>query len=247
MAFSVLLLIPVVAQNAFADVSIFPPSKDSRGNSLVPDQSEGFAVNIGLGTSVGGSMVRSFLAFDLSSIPVSSTITNVELKLSPAVINGVPIPISVHKITTSWDESTASWNTPWTNPGGDFISTASKSDTLTGGGFFVLSSSSGMVNDVQSWVNVPSSNNGWLLKRTTEPAILSQVFFSAKDGPTSNFPMLTVTFTPPPDVVGGELLPIDTTALILAGLQTSAIWMLPVLAGAAGVGAFYIKTRMNKE
>jgi len=47
--------------------------------------------------------------------------------------------------------------------------------------------------------------------------------------------------------VGGELLPIDNTALLIAGLQTSAIWMLPVLAGAAGVGAYYIKTRMNKE
>jgi len=48
-------------------------------------------------------------------------------------------------------------------------------------------------------------------------------------------------------VVGGELLPIDSTALMLAGLQSSAIWMLPVLAGAAGIGAYYIKTRMNKE
>jgi len=34
--------------------------------------------------------------------------------------------------------------------------------------------------------------------------------------------------------VGGELLPIDSTALMLAGLQSSAIWMLPVLAGIAG-------------
>jgi len=47
--------------------------------------------------------------------------------------------------------------------------------------------------------------------------------------------------------IGGELLPIDSTALLLAGIQSSAIWMLPVLVGAAGVGAFYIKTRMNKE
>ena len=46
-------------------------------------------------------------------------------------------------------------------------------------------------------------------------------------------------------VVGGELLPIDSTALMLAGLQTSAIWMLPVLAGAAGATAFYLKTRKN--
>jgi hypothetical protein len=48
-------------------------------------------------------------------------------------------------------------------------------------------------------------------------------------------------------VVGGELLPLDSTALMLAGLQSSAIWMLPILAGAAGAGAFYIKTRMNKD
>jgi len=48
-------------------------------------------------------------------------------------------------------------------------------------------------------------------------------------------------------VVGGELLPIDSTALVLAGLQTSAIWMLPVLAGVAGAGFYLVKFRMNKE
>jgi len=55
-----------------------------------------------------------------------------------------------------------------------------------------------------------------------------------------------IDFVPLKDV-GGELLSIDTTALALAGLQSSAIWMLPVLAGAVGIGAYYIKTRMNKE
>jgi len=47
--------------------------------------------------------------------------------------------------------------------------------------------------------------------------------------------------------VGGIEIPIDSTALLLAGLQTSTIWMLPVLAGAGAVGAYYIKTRMNKD
>ena len=50
---------------------------------------------------------------------------------------------------------------------------------------------------------------------------------------------------PPP--VGGEFLPIDSTALFLAGIQSSAIWMLPAIAGAAGAGAYYIRTRMNKD
>jgi len=43
--------------------------------------------------------------------------------------------------------------------------------------------------------------------------------------------------------VGGELLSIDSTALVLAGLQSSAIWMLPVLAGAAGAGIAAFKLR----
>lgn len=49
----------------------------------------------------------------------------------------------------------------------------------------------------------------------------------------------------PSEIVGGELLSIDSTALLLAGLQTSAIWMLPLLAGAAGVGfaAFKLKRK----
>jgi len=49
------------------------------------------------------------------------------------------------------------------------------------------------------------------------------------------------------EVVGGELLPIDSTALMLAGLQSSAIWMLPVLAGIAGTGFYLVKFRTNKE
>jgi len=48
-------------------------------------------------------------------------------------------------------------------------------------------------------------------------------------------------------VVGGELLPIDTTALMLAGLQSSAIWMIPTLAGLAAAGFYLIKFRTNKE
>jgi len=46
-------------------------------------------------------------------------------------------------------------------------------------------------------------------------------------------------------LVGGIPLTIDTTALMIAGVQTSAIWMLPVLAGAAGATALYLKIRKN--
>jgi len=50
-----------------------------------------------------------------------------------------------------------------------------------------------------------------------------------------------------PCPVGGELLPIDTAALMLAGIQSSVIWMLPVLVGIVGAGAYYMRTRMSPE
>ena len=49
---------------------------------------------------------------------------------------------------------------------------------------------------------------------------------------------------PSPRPVGGELLSIDNTALILAGIH-STIWMLPTLAGIAGAGIYLVKYRKN--
>jgi hypothetical protein len=47
--------------------------------------------------------------------------------------------------------------------------------------------------------------------------------------------------------VGGELLSIDSVALILAGLQSSSIWMIPALAVMAGTGVYFVRSRMNKD
>jgi hypothetical protein len=43
-------------------------------------------------------------------------------------------------------------------------------------------------------------------------------------------------------IIGGQLLPIDTTVLLLAGAQSVSMWMIPVIAG-IGIGVFVIKRR----
>ncbi len=48
-------------------------------------------------------------------------------------------------------------------------------------------------------------------------------------------------------IVGGQSLAIDTTALIIAGASANAVWILPVLAGLAGAGFYLIKFRTTKE
>ncbi len=44
--------------------------------------------------------------------------------------------------------------------------------------------------------------------------------------------VITITQT----LIGGELLPIETTALLLAGAYTTASWMIPVVLSAVGIG-----------
>jgi len=44
-------------------------------------------------------------------------------------------------------------------------------------------------------------------------------------------------------LVAGELLPLNTSALMIAGLTSSAVWMVPTILGLAGVGVYLVKFR----
>ena len=56
-----------------------------------------------------------------------------------------------------------------------------------------------------------------------------------------------IRFTPQETIVGGELLSIDSTALILAGAQTNAVWIMSALAviGSVAFSALYITSKRN--
>jgi len=60
-------------------------------------------------------------------------------------------------------------------------------------------------------------------------------------GPTVISQTITVT-TPEPPVVGGELIPIETTTLILAGSQSFS-WMIPVVLSVLGIGLFVVSRK----
>jgi len=63
--------------------------------------------------------------------------------------------------------------------------------------------------------------------------VLSQTGGS-KEG-TNNCPD-TPPPPPPNNMIGGELLPIDTTAVLLGGSQMTASWMIPVIVAGIGIG-----------
>jgi len=47
----------------------------------------------------------------------------------------------------------------------------------------------------------------------------------------------------PPTPIGGTMVPIDTTTLLLAGVQSISMWMIPVVAAGIVIGIFVIKRR----
>jgi len=62
------------------------------------------------------------------------------------------------------------------------------------------------------------------------------------EGFFTNFPMQITALIP--RAIGGELLPIDTTALLLASAQSFS-WMIPVLLSGIGIGLFVFRKSEN--
>jgi len=46
--------------------------------------------------------------------------------------------------------------------------------------------------------------------------------------------------------VAGELLPLDNSALMIAGLTSMSVWMIPTVLGLAGAGVYLVKFRANR-
>jgi len=47
----------------------------------------------------------------------------------------------------------------------------------------------------------------------------------------------------PIPAVGGTMVPIDTTALLLAGVQSISMWMIPVVAAGVGIGFVLVRKK----
>lgn len=191
--------------------------------------SESGTVNNGAGTSVfagirQGNTRRSLLAFDLSAIPAGVTIAAVELRMNATTLNGAQT-IGIHRVNAGWGEGTATGNLNgggaatagsatwthrlyntnlWTTAGGDFLATASASQNIPAAGAVNLAST-GLIDDVQMWIDLPAMNHGWMI-RANETTNNVNVAFASKENATANLrPQLVITYTT--SVVGACCLP----------------------------------------
>lgn len=152
------------------------------------------------------SNIRSLIEFNLSSIPANATITDARLNLyfNPTSEEGKHVQIwgsnksYLQRITSSWSESTVTWNT---QPTTTTLNQVSLPATTT--------STQSMLNiNVKQLIidsrNNPSSSFGFMLKLQHEKSFKKLIFASSDNPDASIRPKLVITYTTPSPIQPGS-------------------------------------------
>jgi hypothetical protein len=203
---------------ASANTISITPSKDNTLYEYDPadgDTSNALGFHLFAGKTAMGELRRGVVAFDIAgSIPAGSTITGVTLSMN---MSRTPIsiayPVELHKVLADWGEGTsqasgeegdgapatpndATWRHRffdtifWAMQGGDFSGTVSASQSVGPIGQYIWNSAQ-MIADVQSWLDNPASNFGWLVLGDEKPTLTAKRFDTRE---SASPPMLTIEF-----------------------------------------------------
>ena len=200
-----------------ATISIMP-SKDNTLYEFDPDDgdhSNGAGFHFFAGETAMSELRRGVLAFDIAgSIPHGSIITSVTLSMNMSrTISETPRIVELHKLLADWGEGTshapgeegdgapattndATWRHRffdtifWAMQGGDFSATVTASQSVGPVGPYTWNSAQ-MVADVQSWVNNPASNFGWLVLGDESAAGTTKRFDTRE---SASPPVLTIEY-----------------------------------------------------
>ena len=176
---------------------------------------------LAIGNDDIGAVHRGLMAFDIAgNLPAGAIVSSASLKLNcsrSAPGSGVQ-PIYLHRLTTDWGEGNsfasqtgvgtaattndATWSSSyfpsivWANAGGDFVSGSSAVTNVNAAGIYNWSSA-GMVNDLQQWLNNPSSNYGWVIKSNETGTFKAKRLDSRENANAANNPELTINYSVP--------------------------------------------------
>lgn len=198
----------------------------TQDNTLYQDASGSLSNGAGqflfVGTSGTGAVRRALLQFDISGIPPKSRVVDVQLDLvASRSTAGVPMPASLHRVTTPWGEGTsiglggeggggpatpgdATWThgilptTPWVNLGGDFAAEVSSETSMPTLGSFAFPKTIRLIADVQDWLDGRLPNHGWIVRGDeTVLGTARRIDSRQNTSPSGVVPRLTVTFAAP--------------------------------------------------
>jgi len=203
-----------IAQNGFEDRS------DGIGPTMFTGKTKDADADPTSGTRP--AVRRAVIEFDIAgNIPAGAIVNSVQLTLyCDRVKQNANFNVTLHRALAEWGEGTsntgnsqqgrgepptagdATWHHTfypdqfWANPGGDYALTASGTRAVGGTGSYTWGSSSGMVADVQAWLDAPSANHGWVIVGTESQIETAKRFATRENGTVNNRPKLVVDYTP---------------------------------------------------
>lgn len=195
-----------------ADTSIF---------AAAPRNNLGASASMAVGSNAKNQPGRGLLRFDVAAaLPPGAVVTRASLAFS--VMKDPPAPenstFEVHRMLVAWTEGQGpgnlgraavvgetSWtnrihpDVPWSAPGGtpgiDFATNASAVVSMLNEGRYEMEAP-GLGEDVQTWINDPSSNFGWMLKNNLEGTAQTARRVATREDP-DNAATLTIDYTLP--------------------------------------------------
>ncbi|MGH2687937.1 MAG: DNRLRE domain-containing protein, partial [Actinomycetota bacterium] len=154
------------------------------------------------GDDVAGSDLAALLRWDVSSIPPGSVVQSAILTLN--VTNSSTHSYQLYELRRSWVEAQATWTVYATGSAWQLAGAQGALDrgttplgTLapTAAGPYVLTLNAAGLAAVQSWVNSPGTNFGFLVANATS---VDGVVFDSSEAPTAaSRPKLSVRYAPP--------------------------------------------------
>ena len=208
------------AQPALTASAVFHPVRD---NTLFQDTdgdtSNGAGPAFFAGKNGQNLTRRALVAFDIAGeVPAGAAIDSVVLVLQvSSAPDTIPRRLALHRVLTDWGEGQSSsgggagapaapgdatWlhtffpGQFWTNAGGDFDPTASAPEIVGDVGSYAWSGP-GLTADVQSWLNLPGTNFGWLIQGEETGLRTVRRFDSRESDLPDNRPTLAIYFSTP--------------------------------------------------
>lgn len=192
--FIILALLSGYIETAFGQtttITLQPGSSgiDAYGISSIPSNNFGTVVTLLSSRNSSNVRYRSFLSFNLTSIPSNAIISSAKLTLFGTSHSGTN-PSYLRINTSSWTESSVNWNTaPATTTVGQIA--LAQSTVATQNYTFDVKST------VQSMVNIPETNYGWTLIKQDEATTGTLQFGSSDNSNSALRPMLEISYSLP--------------------------------------------------
>jgi len=169
--------------------------KDAHVEEVIPDTNLGSSTSIWVGEWSGGQPNRSYLQFDLSSIPPTAVVLNAELGLYYHMSSAaVSVDVGAYRVTGSWSEGGITWNNQPT-------SAATAEDTRTVPATATSNFRYWDLSDlVQGWIDGSIENYGAMLRDADETTTKACKGFWSSDYATANQrPKLEISYYDPAD------------------------------------------------